>query len=223
MSDRNQYKQIMDVKYDNLELIDVPGIIAENKERWFNQTLTRVNDSAVRLGIVQENITGTNTTRMMNFSSCFRVNFLLIWKEGPLNSCLWPAPLYLRAFCTEQGRLKKQSCWWWKRAALIRWEINCRLLQRGSRMIPEGRHISAAVTFQNELNLLFVFSHTWKHLVNGILFWIIQPIAIFWFFSRSHVCCAWFLFINTFFLHWFKAAIISWVLLQGRCLWNRRR
>jgi mannose-6-phosphate isomerase-like protein (cupin superfamily) len=53
MSNRDQYKQNMDIKYDDLELIDVPAIIAENKERWFNQTLTWVNDSAVRLGIVQ--------------------------------------------------------------------------------------------------------------------------------------------------------------------------
>jgi mannose-6-phosphate isomerase-like protein (cupin superfamily) len=53
MNNRNPYKQNMDVKYDNLELIDVPGIVAENTERWFNQTLTRVNNSAVRLGIVQ--------------------------------------------------------------------------------------------------------------------------------------------------------------------------
>ena len=53
MTNRNQYVQKMDVKYDNLELIDVPAIVAENKEKWFNQTLTTVNDSAVRLGIVQ--------------------------------------------------------------------------------------------------------------------------------------------------------------------------
>lgn len=53
MINRYQYKQQMDVKYDNLELIDVPAIIAENKERWFNQTLTKVNDSVIRIGIVQ--------------------------------------------------------------------------------------------------------------------------------------------------------------------------
>ncbi|HET7002701.1 MAG TPA: cupin domain-containing protein [Puia sp.] len=53
MSNTYQYVQKMDVKYGNLELIDVPAIIAENKEKWFNQTLTTVNDSAVRLGIVQ--------------------------------------------------------------------------------------------------------------------------------------------------------------------------
>ena len=52
MTNPNQYVQKMDVKYDNLELIDVPAIIAENKEKWFNQTLTTVNDSEVRLGIV---------------------------------------------------------------------------------------------------------------------------------------------------------------------------
>jgi mannose-6-phosphate isomerase-like protein (cupin superfamily) len=53
MTNRNQYVQKMDVKYDNLQLIDVLAIVAENKEKWFNQTLTTVNDSAVRLGIVQ--------------------------------------------------------------------------------------------------------------------------------------------------------------------------
>jgi mannose-6-phosphate isomerase-like protein (cupin superfamily) len=53
MTNRDQYVQKMDVKYENMDLIDVPSIIAENKEKWFNQTLTNVNDSAVRLGIVQ--------------------------------------------------------------------------------------------------------------------------------------------------------------------------
>jgi mannose-6-phosphate isomerase-like protein (cupin superfamily) len=43
----------MDVKYGHLELIDVPEIVAACKEKWFNQTLTQVNDSVVRLGIVE--------------------------------------------------------------------------------------------------------------------------------------------------------------------------
>jgi mannose-6-phosphate isomerase-like protein (cupin superfamily) len=42
-----------DVKYGQLERIDVPAIVAETKEKWFNQTLTRVNESVVRLGIVE--------------------------------------------------------------------------------------------------------------------------------------------------------------------------
>ena len=36
-----------------LELVDVPKLVAAVTDRWYNQTLCRVNDSVVRLGIVQ--------------------------------------------------------------------------------------------------------------------------------------------------------------------------
>jgi len=47
------YNMHMDVKFGGLELIDVPAIAAESKEKWFNQTLTRVNDSVVRIGVIE--------------------------------------------------------------------------------------------------------------------------------------------------------------------------
>lgn len=47
------YNQHMNVLYEHLELIDVPKIVAECKDKWFNQTLTKVNNSVVRLGIVE--------------------------------------------------------------------------------------------------------------------------------------------------------------------------
>ena len=47
------YNIHLDVKYDHLELIDVPEIVKNNKEKWFNQTLTQVNDSVVRIGIIE--------------------------------------------------------------------------------------------------------------------------------------------------------------------------
>src|ERR1051326_3719556 len=53
MSKKFSYNQHMDVKYDQLELIDIPSIVAECKEEWFNQTLTKINDSVARIGIVQ--------------------------------------------------------------------------------------------------------------------------------------------------------------------------
>lgn len=37
-----------------MELIDVPSLIAECKKKWFNQTLCKVNDHLVRLGIFNE-------------------------------------------------------------------------------------------------------------------------------------------------------------------------
>jgi mannose-6-phosphate isomerase-like protein (cupin superfamily) len=42
-----------DVKYRPLELVDVGALQRATKERWFNQTLCEVNDSVVRLGVLQ--------------------------------------------------------------------------------------------------------------------------------------------------------------------------
>ena len=53
MEKQFSYTTNLDIKFDHLELIDVSGIVKECKDKWFNQTLTRVNDSVVRLGIVQ--------------------------------------------------------------------------------------------------------------------------------------------------------------------------
>ena len=46
------YHTHLDIKYDHFERIDIPKMVAENTYQWFNQTLTKVNDSVVRLGIV---------------------------------------------------------------------------------------------------------------------------------------------------------------------------
>ncbi len=53
MGKTNNYNINPDVKYKPLELINVPEIIRDCKEKWFNQTLTEVNGSVVRLGIVE--------------------------------------------------------------------------------------------------------------------------------------------------------------------------
>ena len=51
--DHTNYNINLDVKYEHLELIDIPEIVANCKEKWFNQSLTRINDSVVRLGIIE--------------------------------------------------------------------------------------------------------------------------------------------------------------------------
>ena len=53
MNEQYHYVQQMDIRYGHLELIDVPEIVANCKEKWFNQSLTRINDSVARIGIVQ--------------------------------------------------------------------------------------------------------------------------------------------------------------------------
>lgn len=47
------YATHLDVKFAPLEVIDVPELIAQCKDRWYNQTLCQVNDSVIRLGVLQ--------------------------------------------------------------------------------------------------------------------------------------------------------------------------
>jgi mannose-6-phosphate isomerase-like protein (cupin superfamily) len=53
MSNQYNYDIKMDVKFDFLELIDIPSLVAACEEKWFNQTLCKVNDSVIRLGVME--------------------------------------------------------------------------------------------------------------------------------------------------------------------------
>ncbi len=47
------YTTHLDVKFAPLELIDVQGLVEACTDRWYNQTLCAVNDSVVRLGVLE--------------------------------------------------------------------------------------------------------------------------------------------------------------------------
>lgn len=47
------YKLQMDIKYDYLEKINVPEIVKNCTDKWFNQSLCNVNSSVFRLGIFE--------------------------------------------------------------------------------------------------------------------------------------------------------------------------
>src|SRR5947209_7971863 len=53
MATPTAYSINLDVKFPPLELIDVRQIQESCKENWSNQTLSRVNDCVIRLGVVQ--------------------------------------------------------------------------------------------------------------------------------------------------------------------------
>ena len=48
-----EYSIHTDVKYEPLELVDAGRLADDCTERWWNQTLSRVNDAVVRLGVFQ--------------------------------------------------------------------------------------------------------------------------------------------------------------------------
>jgi mannose-6-phosphate isomerase-like protein (cupin superfamily) len=47
------YATHLDIKFAPLTLIDVPTLVGQVKDAWYNQTLCKVNDSVVRLGVMQ--------------------------------------------------------------------------------------------------------------------------------------------------------------------------
>ncbi|MEE9455957.1 MAG: cupin domain-containing protein [bacterium] len=48
-----EYNIHTDVKYGPLEVVDVGALADECAERWWNQTLCRVNDGVARLGVLE--------------------------------------------------------------------------------------------------------------------------------------------------------------------------
>jgi mannose-6-phosphate isomerase-like protein (cupin superfamily) len=53
MANQFNYVTKLDIKFNHLEKIDVNQMIRECKDKWFNQSLTEVNNSVIRLGIVE--------------------------------------------------------------------------------------------------------------------------------------------------------------------------
>jgi mannose-6-phosphate isomerase-like protein (cupin superfamily) len=47
------YVNHMNILYKSLEVIDIPSMVKACKDKWYNQTLCQVNDSVIRLGILQ--------------------------------------------------------------------------------------------------------------------------------------------------------------------------
>jgi mannose-6-phosphate isomerase-like protein (cupin superfamily) len=53
MEKEYNYVTKLDIRFDHFERMDVTEMVNECKDKWFNETLTKVNDSVVRIGIVE--------------------------------------------------------------------------------------------------------------------------------------------------------------------------
>jgi mannose-6-phosphate isomerase-like protein (cupin superfamily) len=53
MKSETPYSIHLDTRYAPLELIDIQALVDDCKDAWYNQTLCRVNDCVVRLGVMQ--------------------------------------------------------------------------------------------------------------------------------------------------------------------------
>ena len=48
-----RYATYLDVKFPALSVVDVPALVRACTDQWYNQTLCKVNESVVRLGVMQ--------------------------------------------------------------------------------------------------------------------------------------------------------------------------
>jgi len=55
MSEQQDYPYAthLDIKFPALQVVDVPALVRACTDKWYNRTLCQVNDSVVRLGVVQ--------------------------------------------------------------------------------------------------------------------------------------------------------------------------
>jgi hypothetical protein len=47
------YTTNLNILYPALSLVDIPSVVSQVDAEWFNQTLCKVNDSVIRLGLMQ--------------------------------------------------------------------------------------------------------------------------------------------------------------------------
>src|SRR5258708_12743889 len=47
------YGTQLEIRFPELSLVDIPSLVEGCTDRWYNQTLCKVNDSVIRLGVLQ--------------------------------------------------------------------------------------------------------------------------------------------------------------------------
>jgi len=52
-SQPHPYATHLNIQFPPLSLVDVPALVKACTDRWYNQTLCKVNESVVRLGVMQ--------------------------------------------------------------------------------------------------------------------------------------------------------------------------
>ncbi len=55
MKKQINYRNNLDIAFEHAEAIDINKLVSGNKYEWLNQTLTEVNNSVIRLGIIEGN------------------------------------------------------------------------------------------------------------------------------------------------------------------------
>lgn len=85
MNPQKPYAINMEARFAPLELIDLQALVDAATDPWYNQTLCRVNDSLVRLGVVQGEFHWHKHEEEMSSSMLWMGTSSLTWKTALLS------------------------------------------------------------------------------------------------------------------------------------------
>jgi len=71
------YATHLDILFQQLQEIDVPTLAGKVKDQWYNQTLCKVNESVVRLGVMQGEYHWHKHDNDDEFFFCLDGNFIV--------------------------------------------------------------------------------------------------------------------------------------------------
>ena len=71
------YTTHLDIKFSPLELVDADALIKSCTDKWYNQTLCKVNESVVRLGVMQGEYHWHKHDDLDEFFFCLDGQFLI--------------------------------------------------------------------------------------------------------------------------------------------------
>src|ERR1700749_3217956 len=103
MENQFNYVTQLDIKFKHLQKIDVTQMVNECTHKWYNQTLTQVNDSVVRLGIMEGEYHWHKHDREDEFFFCLEGQFLIHLENETITLNPW------QGFTISKGVLHKTS------------------------------------------------------------------------------------------------------------------
>jgi mannose-6-phosphate isomerase-like protein (cupin superfamily) len=88
-SKSNSYDTHLDVKYPQMTVVDVPALVEAYAGTWYNQTLSQVNGSVVRLGILQGEYHWHKHDKEDEFFFVLEGHLLIDLEEKTIDLQLW--------------------------------------------------------------------------------------------------------------------------------------
>ncbi|HEY2346232.1 MAG TPA: cupin domain-containing protein [Xanthomonadaceae bacterium] len=83
------YATHLDILFAALSKVDVPRLVAECKDAWYNQTLCKVNGSVVRLGVMQGEYHWHKHDEDDEFFFCLEGHFIVDLEDRSIDLRKW--------------------------------------------------------------------------------------------------------------------------------------